>query len=55
MGAHQSAGMTRAKKLIEGGMSAYKAAAECGITRSAIYMSDWWKARKAKGKKSVRK
>lgn len=48
MAAKLSQEMKEAKKLIEGGMTAYAAAAQAGISRSAIYMSVWWKARKAK-------
>lgn len=47
MGAHQSKAMQKARKLVESGMSAYQAANESGITRSAIYMSAWYKALKA--------
>jgi len=45
MGAKQSKEMQTAQKLIEGGMSVTKAAAKAGISRPAIYMSAWWKAR----------
>lgn len=44
MGAKQSEAMKKAKKLItEGGHTAYAAAKACGLTRSAIYMSNWYK------------
>lgn len=44
MGAKVSAEMERARKLVTSeGMSPYEAAKVAGITRSAIYMSKWYK------------
>ena len=45
MAAHESAAMVKARKLIiDGGLTAYAAAAKSGITKSAIYMAPWYKA-----------
>ena len=44
MAAHESAAMVKARKLITAdGLSAYAAAAQVGLTRSAIYMAPWYK------------
>ncbi len=44
MGAHESAAMIAARKLITvDGLSAYAAANAVGLTRSAIYMAPWYK------------
>lgn len=56
MGARQSAAMAKAKELItEGGQTAYAAAKATGLTRSAIYMSTWYKAWRASQSKSMTK
>lgn len=49
MAAKQSEEMKRAKALVLQGWSAYAAALECNISRSAIYMSSWYKEFKANG------
>ena len=44
MAARESAEMVKARKLItERGYSAYAAAQQVGLTRSAIYMAPWYK------------
>lgn len=44
MPARESAAMAKARKLIiQKGLTAYAAAQKAGITRSAIYMSAWYK------------
>ena len=43
MAAKESEAMKNARKLVMAGYSAYSAAKECGITRSAIYMAPWYK------------
>ena len=48
MAARESAAMVKARKLITvDGLSAYAAAQQVGMTRSAIYMAPWYKAWKA--------
>jgi len=51
MAARQTQEMKKARKLVEAGMTAYAAAKQCGITRSAIYMAPWYKEFKANVKK----
>lgn len=44
MGARESAAMVEARRLvIEEGHTAYAAAKATGLSRSAIYMSKWYK------------
>lgn len=44
MGAKESAEMAEARRLvIDLGMTAYAAAKQAGVTRSAIYMASWYK------------
>lgn len=52
MAAHESDAMRQARKLIKNkGMTAYAAARQAGITRSAIYMAPWYKKwKKEQGK-----
>lgn len=48
MAARESAAMAKARKLITvDGLSAYAAAQQVGLTRSAIYMAPWYKEWKA--------
>lgn len=48
MGARQSAAMVLAKEMVtERGLTAYAAAKATGLTRSAIYMSTWYKSWRA--------
>lgn len=55
MAAIESDKMKKARKLVkEKGWTPYAAAAEVGLTRSAIYMAPWykeWKAEKCKSSK----
>ncbi len=49
MGARESVQMTKARRLVtKKGMTASAASEKAGITRSAIYMSKWYKEWKAK-------
>lgn len=49
MGARESAQMVEARRLVtECGLTAYEAAKRAGITRSAIYMSAWYKQWRAR-------
>jgi hypothetical protein len=44
MGARESAAMVTARKLVMvDGITPYEAAKQTGLTRSAIYMSSWYK------------
>jgi len=44
MGAKESEAMKKAKILVlEKGMNASQAAKKVGLTKSAIYMTEWWK------------
>lgn len=45
MGAKVSAEMLKARKMIEAGATAYRAAKDCGVTVSAITRSKWYQAR----------
>lgn len=47
MGAQVSSAMEKAKKLVEGGATAYAAAQKSRISASAIYQSKWYKKHKA--------
>lgn len=52
MGAKVSAEMLQARELILKGVNPAKAARQCGLTRSAIYHSEWykkWKVRNDNG------
>lgn len=53
MSAKESAEMKEARRLILGGMTVWKAAAQAGITRHAVYQSKWykkWKEEEGKAK-----
>ena len=50
MGAKESAEMKKARKLVAEGHSAYRAAQLAGISKQAIYMSNWYKELKLKVK-----
>jgi hypothetical protein len=54
--ARESAAMVKARKLVtEKGITPYAAAAQVGLTRSAIYMAPWYKAwKRKKNGKAVR-
>ena len=53
MAARESATMVKARKLVtEQGFTAYAAAQKVGLTRSAIYMSPWYKEWKKNAKTS---
>lgn len=43
MGARESGAMIEARKLVLGGVTAAEAARKTGITKSAIYMAQWYK------------
>jgi hypothetical protein len=47
MGAKESKQMKDARKLVESGWPVTRAAQRAGISAPAIYMSAWWKERKA--------
>ena len=54
MGAHESAAMAKARKLVlEGGLTPYAAALRTGITKSAIYQANWYKEWKAKNENAT--
>lgn len=51
MGAKESEAMKKAKKLVlEKGMNAAQAARQVGLTKSAIYMTRWWKNERLQNK-----
>ncbi len=53
MAAHESAAMVKARKLVtEQGLTPYAAAQKVGLTRSAIYMTPWYKEWKKNAKTS---
>jgi ACT domain-containing protein len=53
MAARESATMVEARKLVtKKGLTPYAAAKKVGLTRSAIYMSPWYKAWKKNAKTS---
>lgn len=47
MAARTSEAMLSARKMIEAGATAYRAAKDCGLTTSAITRSPWYLERKA--------
>lgn len=55
MGAHESAAMVKARKLVlEGGLTPYAAALRTGITKSAIYQASWYKEWKAENENATK-
>ncbi len=53
MAARESEAMKKARKLVmEKGLTPYAAAKQAGLTRSAIYMSAWYKEWKKNAKTS---
>ena len=54
MAGKQSRAMSKAQKLIEGGMPAPQAAKKAGVAQGSIYLRPWWKQMQAAKKEADR-